>query len=436
MDETVITLGSKIKAALLCVIVFNVVYFGCTWYTTSLPYVPSFVFSFEKYIPFLAWTIVPYATSSWIFCSLCFFCKTKEQLSNLVKRILFIVVIAGLSYIFFPLKFSLIRPETGNILFEFLFQMLEKVDSPFNQAPSLHVAFAFVFWSVFKKFKTEWRYLLGVWCLLLMLSTLTTYHHHLIDIVLGAILAQFSFVVFPLHKKSFQSRNLHIANYYFLTGWVMVLMSLCLYEFYSVFYAILLWPSLVLFLIGIAYETNNVNYLKDNSGNTSWYKKVIYLPHLMMYWFFWRFLRKNTKPIEVIDKIHLSSRLGKVEIEKFKFDKNTLVYDFSAELEEPKQIKEKAQYFANPLLDVGAFDEQKIKRIVLEISEKYKNLPEDGKILIHCTMGFTRSTFMGVLVVKNILSLPLEGVMKVIKKRHKNAVLHKYLQDFLKTFNI
>jgi len=209
-----------------------------------------------------------------------------------------------------------------------------------------------------------------------------------------------------------------------------------LYEFCHYFYLILLWPSIVVFLIGYAYQTNNVHFLKNKQGVIPFYKKVFYAPYLMMYWMFWKFLRKYTNAIEITDNIYISSRLGKDEIQKMNFNKNTWVYDFSAELEENGIIKEKSQYFAVPLLDVGAFDVIEIERIVLEISEKHKQLPKDGKILIHCTMGFTRSTFIAILVIKNILSLPLDQAISSIKKTHKNAVIHSYLQDFLKTLNI
>ncbi len=431
MDATKITLKKKITVTIICSILFSLVYNFNAWYTSTLDNVPSFVFSFEKYIPFIPWTIIPYLTSGFFFVTVFFFCKNNDQLITLFKRLLFIIIVAGIFYFLFPLKFSLLKPDTNNALLQLLFQFIKNVDSPYNQAPSLHIAFAFIFWTVFRNFKKR-RNLFAIWLGFLGLSTLTTYQHHLIDVLTGAILAHISFIIFPRNQNNFQSRNFHIANYYFLGGWIVIIISLLLNESYNSYYIILLWPSLILFLIGYHYQKNNVRFLKNTYGNISFYKKVFYFPYLATYWFFWMFFRKNKKTIEILPKIFISSKLDKLEIQNFNLNQNTLVYDFSAELEENSIIKENSQYFSVPILDVGTFEIVDIKKIVLEISENYKQLPSDGKILIHCTMGFSRSTFIGILVMQNILSLPIEEAIIRIKNTHKNAVIHSYLQVFLK----
>lgn len=436
MDENSIALRHKIWGAILCSFVFGVVYNFNAWYASTLTYVPSFVFTFEKYIPFVSWTILAYMTSGVFFIGVFFLCKTLDELRTLTKRILFICLVSGIFFLLFPLKFSFTKPETTTILFDFLFQFIEHVDSPYNEAPSLHIAFAFIFWSVFRNMNLKWRNIAAFWLVLLGISTLTTYQHHLLDIFTGAILAQISFIIFPSQGNNFQLRNFHIANYYFLGGWGSILSLVILADFYTLFWLLLLWPTLVLFLVGYQYQKNNVSFLKDEFGTIPWYKKVFYFPYLAIYWFFWKFLRKNKKPIEILSKIYISSKLDKFDIQNFHFNQNTLVYDFSAELEENLIIKDSSQYFSVPLLDIGAFDVVEIKRIVSEITANYKLLPQDGKILIHCTMGVSRSTFVGILVVKNILSLPLDEAIIIIKKTHKNAVIHSYLQHFLKTFYI
>jgi membrane-associated phospholipid phosphatase/protein-tyrosine phosphatase len=436
MDETKIDLKKKVTSAIICSIFFSVVYNFMAWYTSSLTYVPSFVFSFEKYIPFLPWTVIPYLSSGIFFIAVFFFCKTEEQLSVLSKRILFIIAVAGICYFLYPLKFSLIKSGTSDTFFKWFFQFIEITDSPYNEAPSLHIAFAFVFWSVFRVYKTKWRTVLAIWFVLLGLATLTTYQHHLLDVITGAILAQISFIVFPLHGNSFQFRNFHVANYYFTGGWLSILIISLLVEFSHSIWLILLWPTLMLFQIGYHYQKNNVHFLKDKFGTIIWYKKVLYFPYLATYWFFWKYFRKNKTPIEILPKMYLSSKLDMAEIQIFNTNKNTLVYDFSAELEEHYSIKNKCQYFTVPLLDIGAFDSVEIKKIVSEITSNYKHLPEDGKILIHCTMGYTRSTFVGILLIKNILSLPLDKAITRIKDKHKNAVIYSYLEDFLKTLNL
>ena len=436
MDEARVTIGTRIKLVALCATVFSLFYNVNAWYASTLDYVPSFIFSFEQYIPFIPWTVIPYMTSGIFFVIVFFLCETRQELQTLTKRVVFVSVAAGLFFLLFPLKFSFIKPETSSALFNFFFQFIEKVDSPFNEAPSLHIAFAFIFWSVFRNFTAPWRQVSAVWLVLLGLATLTTYQHHLLDVVTGAILGQLSFIVFPAEKNNFKLRNFYLANCYFLGGWLVILLSLVVFEFYHASGLILLWPALVLFLVGYHYQKNSIYFLKNNQGTISWYKKIVYFPYIGLYWLFWKFLRKNKKPIELIPKLYVSSRLDQLEFQDFKGNQNTLVYDFSAELEENNAIKGNSVYHAVPLLDIGAFDTIEIKRIVLEIITHYKELPKDGKILIHCTMGLSRSTLIGILVVKNILSLPLDEALIKIKTTHKNAVIHSYVQDFLKSINI
>ncbi|GAA3508053.1 phosphatase PAP2/dual specificity phosphatase family protein [Aquimarina addita] len=436
MDATRLSVRKKIKAALITSLFFGVIYNFAAWYSSTLSYVPSFVFSIEKYIPFLPWTIIPYMTSGIFFSTIFFFCKKEEQLITLSKRLLFVILVAGIFYFLVPLKFSLVKPETNNLWFQFLFDFIKNVDSPYNQAPSLHISFAFVFWTVFRDFKKKWRILIAFWLILLGLSTLTTYQHHVIDMVTAAILAQFTLIIFPIHQNNFQLRNFHIANYYFLGGWITILLSLLLTEFINGLCIILLWPSLVIFLVGYYYQKNHVHFLKDRSGNIAWFKKIFYFPYIMIYWFFWKFLRKNKETIEILPKIYISSKLDKEEIQNFNFNQNTVVYDFSAELEEHTGIKENSKYFCVPILDIGAFDSVNVRKIVLGISGNYEQLPPEGRILIHCTMGFTRSTFIGILVVKNILSLSTEEAVTKVESAHKHAVIPNYLQNFLKTFDI
>ncbi|WP_082891154.1 phosphatase PAP2/dual specificity phosphatase family protein [Chryseobacterium glaciei] len=431
MDEKRLKFKHKIYALLLCSVVFMIVYNYTAWYVSRLEKVPSFVFDFEKYIPFLPWTIIPYMTSGLFFCSVFFFCNTKEQLKVLTQRMLFVTVVAGICFLLFPLKFSLQRPEVNNSIFGYSFQFLTTFDSPFNQAPSLHIVYAFIFWSVFRNLK-KWRIFLMIWLVAIGISTLTTYQHHLIDIISGTILAHISFIIFPYQKNNFLYRNFQVANFYFLLGWIIVSVSLLLYKFSHAYWLIFLWMALVMIIVGYQYQKNNIHFLKDNNGNISFFKKIFYFPYSLIYWIFWKFLRKNKRPLEIVDNIYISSKPDKKDLQDFEINKNIFIYDLSSEIEENSEIKEKSTYYSVPFLDIGMLDIHQTKKLVLKITENYHQLPKDGKILIHCTMGYTRSSVIGILVMKNILSLPLDQAITNMKVLNKNAIIHSYIYDFLK----
>ncbi|MFZ4930339.1 phosphatase PAP2 family protein [Chryseobacterium sp. Mn2064] len=430
MDEKRLTIQQKFFALLLCSIIFMMVYNFAAWYTSTLATVPSLVFDFEKYIPFIPWSIIPYMTSGLFFCTVFFFCKEKEQLVVLTRRMLFVTFAAGLCFVLFPLRFSFSKPEIDNHFLQYSFQFLKTFDSPFNQAPSLHITYAFIFWSVFRELK-KFRIFLMIALLLLGISTLTTYQHHVIDIVTGSILAHLSFIVFPFRKNNILYRNFHVANVYFFSGWILILMTLSVKQLIGPSALIILWPAFIIFLVGFHYQKNNIYFLKNRAGNISWIKKILYFPYIIIYRIFWTFFRKNKAPVQIFHGLYISSRPNAEDLKNFTA---FAIYDLSAEMEEVAILKENPRYHFIPFLDVGTFDLYETQKLISDITNQYKILPKDGKILIHCTMGFTRSSVIAILVMKNILSLSLEETINTMKTINKNAVIPSYLQDFLKKF--
>lgn len=256
MTERQLKIRQQAFALSLCTVVFMTVYNLCTWYASSLDDVPSFTFDFEKSVPFIPLSIIPYMAGGLFFCIVFFSCKDRYQLKILTWRMLFVTVTAGLFFIIVPLKFSFTKPEVPHTILGLPFSFLKAFDSPFNQSPSLHIAFAFLFWSVFKELP-KWRVFLMIWLILLGISTLTTYQHHLIDILNGSILAHLSFILIPYHKKKPEYRNFRMANYYFLAAWILIAAALLLNKYIGTEGLILLLPALATMMMGYYYQKNN-----------------------------------------------------------------------------------------------------------------------------------------------------------------------------------
>ena len=249
-------------ALVLFSLVFAVVYNFSMWYASRLENVPSFILSFEDRIPFLPWTIIPYLSSGVFFWAVFSRLNAKAALHTFLKRVLLMTVLAGIGFILMPLQYSYPKPEINNPVFGFLFRFLDGVDDPYNQSPSLHVAFAFAFWTVFREISSRWRMVAAVWLILVALSTLTTYQHHLIDIFTGSILAHLVFIIFPSQPRGYGVRNLHVANYFFLAGWCFISAAFILSEFNGVYWLNLLWPALAMFVLGYQYQKENIGDVK------------------------------------------------------------------------------------------------------------------------------------------------------------------------------
>ena len=125
---------------------FFATYGFATWATAQRPHVGALVFDWERMIPFLPWTIVPYWSIDLLYGLSLFTCTDRRELDTHAKRLLTAQIVAVCCFLLFPLTFTFERPMSDGV-FGWLFQVLGLFDKPFNQAPSLHVALLVVLWA-------------------------------------------------------------------------------------------------------------------------------------------------------------------------------------------------------------------------------------------------------------------------------------------------
>ena len=134
----------KVKCTIFISIFFVIFYKGAEFYTYTVDNVPSYFMEWERNIPFLPVFMLPYMTSAPFFLVTIFLEKNENSLKLLMKRAIFLTVVSTFIFVIFPMKFYFPKPEIDNQIFKFLFYLLGKLDSNFNQCPSLHVSFAFL----------------------------------------------------------------------------------------------------------------------------------------------------------------------------------------------------------------------------------------------------------------------------------------------------
>ena len=173
------------------------------WLASLRTGVPVVVFGWERQVPFLAWTVVPYWSINLFYAASFFVCTTRTELDRHAARLLTAQVIAVTCFIAFPLRFSFERPETTGLP-GFLFAVLGGFDRPFNQAPSLHIALLVILWELYLRHLPGRPACLGLhaWFALIGLSVLTTYQHHAVDIPTGALLGLVCLWVWPARGPS------------------------------------------------------------------------------------------------------------------------------------------------------------------------------------------------------------------------------------------
>src|SRR5438874_2794126 len=231
-------------------VLFLIVYGGCNWITARRENVGTFYFEWERKIPFLPLFILPYLSIDLFFVVAAFLCRTDRELSILAKRIAASIIVAGICFLLFPLRFAFPPPHADGWPGA-LFDWFRGMDAPYNLLPSLHAAFTLILIDVyFRHTRGFIRVATMTWFVLIALSPVLAYQHQLIDIVGGFVLAGYCFYLF---RESSHTRPI-VANrrigWYYAAGAAVVLLMGATFWPWGV---LLFWPAIAFGIVAIAY---------------------------------------------------------------------------------------------------------------------------------------------------------------------------------------
>ena len=164
---------------------FFVSYGFANWVSAQRSDVGSIVFAWERHVPLLPWTIVPYWLIDLLYAVSLLLCATRRQLDIHALRLLSTQVLAVTCFLVAPLRCTFERGEVDGF-FGWMFDRLMAFDQPFNQAPSLHIALLVVLLEPYLRVVPRKRHVLVyATALLIAASTMTTWQHHFIDLPTG-----------------------------------------------------------------------------------------------------------------------------------------------------------------------------------------------------------------------------------------------------------
>src|SRR4051812_28459642 len=175
----------RLAASVGLSVLFLVVYGWCNWLAARHPHVPTLFFEWERAIPFVPLMIAPYMSIDLLFVAAPFLCRSNRELWTLSKRIIATLVVAGLCFLLFPFRFAFDRPHAAGWLGAF-FDWFQGMDRPFNLLPSLHIAFCTVLGDFYaRQTRGLLRWASNLWFVLIALSAVLTYQHHVMDVLGG-----------------------------------------------------------------------------------------------------------------------------------------------------------------------------------------------------------------------------------------------------------
>jgi len=312
----------------------------------------AYYYRWEQYLPFVPLMVIPY----WSIDPLYFFgpliCTSRRELYAHVKRMTAGIVVSCICFMLWPLREGFTRPEVTGIS-GWLFRRLMQVDRPFNMAPSLHIVEAALLWVIYARHTRGWlRLSVHVWFVLIYVSTVLTFQHHVFDIITGQLLAIILFYIFPDVPEGYeivQSQkaplNLRVGMRYaigalilslltFRWGWPMV------------------WPAMALAIMAIAYLALDHRVLRKCGPKLPASTRLILFPYLLGDWIALMFYRRSGEAFtQIAPGVWIGRRLWPHEARALIAVGVTSVLDLGAECSE-SPILAKLDYRALPVLDL------------------------------------------------------------------------------------
>ncbi len=216
MSSQPLPVSSRVQHLTVALLLFAVLYTLTNHYSAAVfvsypERIHTLAIALDQFIAFIPTMIIPYSWSLILFVTSFFMVRSHKQLSQLTSRLILATLLACLLFYVFPARFGFIRSSTSDWT-EFGYHFLQLTDKPFNQFPSLHVSYALLLgyslWNVITEAYSRrmivfaYHLVLSVICLLIIISTVFTYQHHLLDVLGGILLALVVlFIADRLHSK-------------------------------------------------------------------------------------------------------------------------------------------------------------------------------------------------------------------------------------------
>jgi protein-tyrosine phosphatase len=365
-------------------VLFLIVYGGCNWVTAHRANVGTLYFVWENKIPFVPFFIVPYMSIDLFFIVAPFLCRTDRELSIFAKRIAAAIIVAGICFLLFPLRFAFPRPHADGWIGA-IFDWFRGMDAPYNLLPSLHAAFTLILIDIyFHQLRGFVRVATMIWFVLIAFSPILTYQHHLIDIVGGFVLAGYCFYLFRESAFTLPVVVNRRIGLYYATGTVVLLIMCAIFWPWG---ALFLWPAIALGIMAIAYFGTGPIVFHKTEGTLPWSARFVLAPCLLGQYLSLLYYRRQCRWWDkVTPQIWIGGKLGRRSANKALSSGVVSVLDLSAEFSEAKPFR-KINYRNISVLDLTAPTQTQLE----EISKFIGNHCRNGAVYVHCKIGYSRS---------------------------------------------
>lgn len=362
-------------------VLFQVLYSACNVSAARAGITRNIATPWDAAVPFVPWMLLPYMTSVPLLVMAFLFTPTRQSLRALSQRCMLATVVGTLIFALWPLHIAIVRPASNNAVLSALCDLLQRLDAPYNQWPSLHVAYCMLVWVALRdRFASPLaRIALAAWLMLVAASTVLTHQHYLPDFAGGVLLGAAALWVVP------SQRNLPwVSLHYAVAAAAALVLGLTVLPWLPC-----LWLAACCGAVACAYARSDADFLHKRNGIFPLWVCVLYGPYLLGYRATWWWVRWHGRGqpafVKFADRLWVGRRLTDSEAKDLPADCS--VIDLAAELSGTRALRG-ARNKAFGLLDLMLPTERRLSTVIDAVDAE---LSQGRNVYLHCAMGYRRS---------------------------------------------
>ena len=407
---------------------FLVVYGWTNWFTAQRSNVPTLFFEWERAIPFVPLMIVPYMSIDLFFVAAPFLCQTNRELATFSKRIAAAILIGGVCFLLFPLRFAFERPHAAGWLGS-VFDWFRGMDHPYNLLPSLHIALRTLLADLYSRHtRGLLRHLSNIWFVLIGLSAVLTYQHHVMDVVAGFALGAWCLYFFPEAATPLSVVPNRRVGFYYLVGALGVVAFAVAGWAWGAF---LLWPAVSLFVLAAAYAGLGPGVFGKRNGAVPWPTWWTLGPVLLGQWLSLLYYRRQSSAWDKLTpQVWIGGVLSRQEAVAAVAEGVTAVLDLTAEFSESKPLRH--LYYKNvPILDLTAPKPDQLEEMAYFIERESAG----GIVYVHCKLGYSRTAAVAAAyLLRSGQAASLPEAIEWVRRVRPRVVLRPEIIEALQEF--
>jgi len=363
---------------------FLVVYGWCNWFTAQRANVPTLFFEWERAIPFVPLMIAPYMSIDLFFVAAPFLCRTNRELATFSKRIAAAILVGGVCFLLFPLQFAFERPHAAGWLGA-VFDWFRGMDQPYNLLPSLHIALRTILADLYARHtRSLLRTASNIWFILIGLSAVLTYQHHVMDVVAGFALGAYCLYFFPGTAARLPVVPNQRVGFYYSAGAFVTAALMILFWPWGAF---LIWPFVSLGLMAAAYFGLGPGIFRKQNGRLPWTTWWALGPVLFGQEISRLYYRRQSRAWdELTPQVWIGGVLSRNEASAIVERGLTAVLDLTAEFSEAEPLRT-VTYRNIPILDLTAPTDAQLEEMMSFIERESVS----GTVYVHCKIGYSRT---------------------------------------------